>query len=276
MTLRDTGMLGASAGLVNGAQGLERAVDMLHHVAGCGGGGATVEELLVASGLTRPTLYRLLTNMKSLGLLRQPVSRGRYYLGYELISLGSQAGNSSGLRDLARPALLKLSLQYDDTFFLFIRDGYYALCLEMQDGNQEVDCYSRTVGGRILMGVGQASIALLGGMSREERSKVINHNKHRLARDFQLDIKRVRRQAAKADHYGYAYSAGGKKLEEFTGVAVQIKNSNSEVIGALSCCTTIKLMTRKHRAELISSMFTQASSIGLRSGNLLRVSEKKQ
>ncbi|OHV07492.1 IclR family transcriptional regulator [Kushneria phosphatilytica] len=256
---------------VAGTQTLERAMQLLRAVAAQGDRGATVEMLRQHSSLSRATLYRLLLSLRRQGLLRQPYPRGAYFLGYELLSLGAQAGNASGLRELARPALLQLAARFGDSFFLLVPDGYFALCLEMQDGNRPIRCFSQAVGGRILMGVGQASIALLAGMPTQQRQMILAHNTPRLTREYQLDMRRVRRQVSRAKQRGHAYSAGGIGLDGYTGVAVPVRTAQGSVAGALSCAIEISNMTRSHRHALVTALKHHAAEVGERTGQLLRL-----
>ncbi|RKR07642.1 IclR family transcriptional regulator [Kushneria sinocarnis] len=256
---------------VAGTRTLARAMQLLRLVAAQGDRGATVGMLRQHSGLSRATLYRLLLSLRRQGLLRQPYPRGAYFLGYELLSLGARAGNASGLRELARPALLQLAAHFGDSFFLLVPDGYFALCLEMQDGDRPVRCFSQAVGGRILMGVGQASIALLAGMPAAQRQTILAHNAPRLTREYQLEMSRVRRQVSRAGQRGHAYSAGGIGLDGYTGVAVPVRTTQWHVVGALSCAIEIDEMTRGHRRALVAALKHHAGEVGERTGQLLRL-----
>lgn len=256
---------------VAGTQTLDRAMQILRLVASCGSDGATFAVLRQGTKLSRATLYRLLAGLRQQGMLRQPTGRGPWFLGYELLSMGAQAGNESGLRELARPALLQLAVSFGDSFFLLVPDGYFALCLEMQDGERPVRCFSQAVGGRILMGVGQASIALMAAMPREQREHVLQHNAPRLAREYHLEISSIRRRIRQAARQGYAISAGGIGLEGYTGVAVSIPTRDGISPGALSCATATSSMTRQHRRALIEALRQHADSIGARAGHLRRL-----
>lgn len=256
---------------VAGTQTLGRAMQILRAVADSGDRGATIDELKRQTGLSRATLYRLLLGLRHQGLLRQPHARAAYFLGYELLSLGARAGNTSGLRELARPALLQLAAEFGDSFFLLVPDGYFALCLEMQDGDRPVRCFSQAVGGRILMGVGQASIALLAGMPKARRDGILSHNAPRLIREYRLDMQRIRQRISQARQRGRAYSAGGMGLEGYTGVAVPITSGDGAVVGALSCAIETKNMTARHRQALVASLKSHAGVIGERAGHLLRL-----
>lgn len=252
---------------VAGTQTLRRAMGLLRIVAAHGDRGATIDDLKQQTGLSRATLYRLLLSLRHQGLLRQPHPRGTYFLGYELLSLGAQAGNTRGLRELARSALLQLAAEFGDSFFLLVPDGYFALCLEMQDGERPVRCFSQAVGGRILMGVGQASIALLAGMPREHREAILKHNMPRLTREYQLEMRRIRQRISQAKRQGHAYSAGGIGLDGYTGVAVPITTT----AGALSCATETRNMTRQHRQALVTALRYHATVISGRMERLLRL-----
>ena len=76
--------------MAEGVRSLERAFDLLEHLADAGGEMA-LSELTDASGLPMPTIYRLMQTLVAKGYVRQEPSK-RYALGPRLIRLGDSAG----------------------------------------------------------------------------------------------------------------------------------------------------------------------------------------
>lgn len=254
-----------------GTQSLARAFALLRQIAAAGPTGASLAELMAAEGLSRPTAYRLVQALRLQGFVRPAACRGRYVLGYALFALGAQAGNAGGLRELARPALLRLAARFGDSFFLLVPDGYAVLCLEVQDGKHPVRSYSHQVGGRIPMGVGQGSLAILAHLGRGERSEILRHNAERLEREFGIEVAVVKGLLDSVRRLGFACGVPDRALPDYTGLAVPIVDAGGQVLGAFSCALHRTRMTDARRQALADAMQEEARQLLERAGTLLRL-----
>lgn len=102
-----------------GVQSLERAFDLLEHMADAGRE-VPLSELAKLSGLPMPTIYRLVRTMVNRGYVRQEQSR-QYALGPRLIRLGETAGKLVGA--WARPHLSRLVDEIGETANMAMLDG---------------------------------------------------------------------------------------------------------------------------------------------------------
>lgn len=243
---------------------LDRSFEILQAIAARGESGASIETLSAETQLSRATLYRLLKAMKSYGFVRLPRVRGHYFLGYELLTLGAQAGNTGGLRELARPALMRLSETFQDSFFLFVQDGYYALCLEIQEGANPTKSFAHCVGSRVLSGVGQGSLALLSHMPTAKRNEIISHNAPRLQREYGIAATHVRDAIAQVRRQGFTCGLSDKILPLYTGVAVAICDNEGAPLGALSSALLTSRLTEPYQQRLVEAMQREAHSIAER------------
>lgn len=256
---------------VRGTQVLDRAFELLRLIAQAGAEGATLAVLIERTGLSKPTAYRLVQSLRRQGFVRAGTRRGHYCLGYALFALGAQAGNAGGLRELARPALLRLCERFGDSFFLLVPDGYAVLCLEVQDGQHPVRSYSHTVGGRIPMGVGQGSLAILAHLGRAERTEILQHNAERLRREFGIEVEAVRSVLDSVRRLGFACGVPDRALPAYTGLAVPIVDAGGQVLGAFSCALHRRRMTEARREALAGAMQDEARRLVERAGGLLRL-----
>jgi DNA-binding IclR family transcriptional regulator len=248
---------------------LDRSFEILQAIAARGELGASIETLSAETQLSRATLYRLLKAMKSYGFVRLPRLRGHYFLGYELLTLGAQAGNTGGVRELARPALMRLSEAFQDSFFLFVQDGYYALCLEIQEGGNPTKSFAHCVGSRVLSGVGQGSLALLSSMPAAKRNEILNHNAPRLLREYGITAAAVRDAVTQAGCQGFTCGLSDKILPLYTGVAVPIHANEGAPTGALSSALPSTRLTGPYQQRLVEAMQREASAIAERLSPLL-------
>lgn len=251
----------ASPPRASGTQTLERTFALLRAIAAAGEEGASLDELCAQLGGTPSTTYRLLQALRQQGFVRPGGERGRHVLGYELFALGARAGNPGGLRDHARPALLRLAEQFGDSFFLLVPDGHAVLCLERQDGRQPVRSYSEAVGGRIPMGVGQGSQVLLAHMSRRDCRDVLRHNAAALRIDYGLDAEVIAATLPSVRRLGYACGLPDRRLPGYTGLAVPIVDGAGEVLGALSCALSRTQMTAARRQALAEAMMAEVERL---------------
>ena len=73
------------------------------------------------SGLTRPTVHRLLTSLASEGLLDQDAGTGNWVLGPEILLMSSVASARFPLEEVARPSLRRLAEETGESAFFSIR-----------------------------------------------------------------------------------------------------------------------------------------------------------
>jgi DNA-binding IclR family transcriptional regulator len=75
------------------AQTFVRAFMLLRSVASRKGDGASLSDLIASSGLTKPTVRRLLISLMDNGLVEQDPESRRYYVGPEVYALGLLAAS---------------------------------------------------------------------------------------------------------------------------------------------------------------------------------------
>ncbi|WP_245798061.1 IclR family transcriptional regulator [Chromohalobacter japonicus] len=250
---------------------LMHAMQVLQITASQGPRGASIDDYLDALTLSRPTIYRLLKGLKDQGFLRPAPTRGRYLLGYELLVLGSQAGNGAGLRDLTRPRLLSLAQQFGDSFYLFAPDGTNAVCLEVQNGEYPVGSFVRATGGRVPLGAGQASIALLAHLDIQERESILRRNAERLERDYRISLDAIVVEIEHSRRVGYAQGVDGSQLPEYTGLAIPILDHSGHPLGAMSCSMLKSRMTAAHQRNVLQGMQDEVHELRQQACGLLYV-----
>ncbi|MGQ7244256.1 IclR family transcriptional regulator [Salinicola sp. V024] len=249
---------------------LRHVMALLRVTAACGARGAGIDDYLDATELSRPTIYRLLKGLRGEGFLRPSPLRHRYLLGYELLVLGAEAGNGGSLRDLARPRLLAMAQRLGDSFYLFAHDGRHAVCLEVQNGAYPVGSFVASIGGRVLLGAGQASVALLASLEPREREWILTANRELLQDRYQVSVEAVEQEISRFHREGYARGVEGSSLPEFTGLAIPILDHSGRCLGAFSCSMLKSRMTMDHRRDVLAMMAEQADSLMSEAHGLLQ------
>jgi DNA-binding IclR family transcriptional regulator len=212
---------------------LSRAVAVLRAL---GAGPSRVSELGKALGYTQATTHRLLQQLVQEGLVEQSAHDKRYALSLGLFELAARAGERGGLRGQCRPALLRLGASLGDSVFLLVRAGFDAMCLDRWEGPFPVRTFTGDIGGRVPLGVGQGSMAILAHLPEAEREEVIRHNVPRLSGMGPFDGVYLRTEIGKTRQQGYASTNSGL-IEGMAGVGVPVFDARGEVVAALSVGT---------------------------------------
>ncbi len=242
----------------SGIQTLDRCGLLIDLVARSGDQGMTAAQLEEVAGLSIATVYRLVQALRRLGMLRQTSSRGPYLLGHQLIVWGSTAGQTQGLRQAARAPLLRLAQQFQDSFFLFVPDGYNVLCLDIQEGDYPARSYARHIGGRIRYGIGQGSVAILSHLSASEYEEVLDKNMPGLQRSYGISRHDIDAAVAMCRHLNITSGVEGTDPPEFTGIACPILDSEGYPVAAISCSLRRSRMSGNHYTALCDGLRQQS------------------
>ncbi|MDA8870844.1 IclR family transcriptional regulator [Rhizobiaceae bacterium] len=96
---------------------LERLINLLEIIAVVGRPVAA-GEIQVASGLPKPTCYRLVQTLLEQKLIEEPKSDGRYVIGERLIRIALLGKSDVDVRRVAAPLLRSAASQFNETVFL--------------------------------------------------------------------------------------------------------------------------------------------------------------
>ena len=216
---------------------LHRAVQILRALAaGAADGGQRISDLGKSLGFTQATTHRLLQQLVDEGLVEQTAHKKRYALSVDFFALAARAGEAGGLRERCRPALLRLGASLGDSVFLLVRAGFDAMCLDRWEGPFPIRSFTGDIGGRVPLGVGQGSLAILAHLPEAERDEVMRYNVPRIRHLGALDEVFLRTEVAKVRAQGFANTNSGL-IEGMAGVAVPVFDANAQVVAALSIGT---------------------------------------
>ncbi|MFB4301198.1 IclR family transcriptional regulator [Actinomadura sp. NTSP31] len=145
--------------MAEAVRSLERAFELLEHLADAGGEMA-LSELTEVSGLPMPTIYRLMRTLVNHGYVRQEPSK-RYALGPRLIRLGEGANRLLGT--WARPVLSQLVDEVGETANMAVLEGDEAVYVAQVPSKHSMRMFTE-VGRRVqphCTGVGKALLSQL-------------------------------------------------------------------------------------------------------------------
>ncbi|GGK04754.1 IclR family transcriptional regulator [Pseudomonas matsuisoli] len=222
--------------------------------------GEKVSRLAERVGLSQPTVHRLLQQLVDEGMVEQDGRSKRYRLSLELFALAAKAGNITNLRDLVRPTLLRLSASINDSLFLLARSGFDAICLDRSEGPFPIRTFTGDIGGRVALGIGQGSFAILAFLPEEEREAVIRYNLPRLQEMHLYDEVMLRAEIERVRAQGFANRNTGL-LQGMAGVAVPILDRNGHSVAALSVATISDRLGPDRMPTVIELLKREANAI---------------
>jgi len=158
---------------VQGAQVVSRIAGLLR-IVGRRPEGSSLVGLVRESGLTRPTVHRLLASLASEGLLDHDPRSGNWVLGPEILLLGAVASARFPLEDIARPSLRRLAEETGESAFFSIRRGAETVCLLREEGSFPVRSFVLHEGVRFPLGVASAGTAIMAFLPDDEQQQILS------------------------------------------------------------------------------------------------------
>lgn len=215
-------------------QTLDRAIQILRLLGGAGSEGMRLVDVEKATGLTKPTVHRILKALGRHGFVLQHRETRRYLLGQELAVLGWSVANAPrDLRELCQYDVIAVADQTGDTAFLSVRSGFETVCIDRRIGSYPIRTLAVDIGTRRQICVGAGGLAILASLGDEEVEQALGDFRKHAQKYANTSIKAIWAGVQIARQKGYGYS-DGQDLKMVRGVGVAILNADGEPIGALS------------------------------------------
>lgn len=186
----------------------------------------SLKEISELEGLPKPTAYRLLQSLESMGYVMRTENNGQQYqLGLKLLELGHLVSHQLDLRHIAKPLMKRLAEQINEAVHLVVVHGNHATYIEKVDSNRALRLYTK-VGKSSPLHVGSGPKLLLAFMSEEEKFSRIEELDDRSAILLLDELTMIRSQ-------GFSQSESEQDVDT-TGLSYPIYNHNGEVVAALT------------------------------------------
>jgi DNA-binding IclR family transcriptional regulator len=240
---------------------VQRAFAILRALATTQAKGGRITHIAKATGLTQATTHRLLQSLVAEHVVEQDASTKLYRLSIDFFALAAQAGNSMDLRALCRPSMLRLCASLGDTIFLLVRSGFDAVCLDRSEGPFPIRSFTGDIGGRVALGMGQGSLAILAFLPESEREEVIRYNLPRMREYGVYDEVYLRTEIERVRQSGYAGRNTGL-LEGMAGVGVPVLDREGRAVAALSVGTISSRLSPDRLPTVAELLKREATAIG--------------
>jgi DNA-binding IclR family transcriptional regulator len=243
----------------SGTRSVSRAISVLKTL-GRSSSAFGITDLGIATGLSKATVFRLLSALETEGLVARDDASGAYRLGPELIALGASALSTTDLRDVAHDELVRLA-----------EDSGESATLEVMAEGEILVVDEAT--GRFLFGAtpeigrswpahatstGKVLLAFTDPMPPVSRFTRFAPKTITSRANLERELARVRNQ-------GYALAID--ELEPGLGaIAAPIRNHLGFVIAALSINGPVTRLGPKRRRILIPKVLRAANRVSRRLG----------
>lgn len=244
-----------------GTQLLDRSIAILNLLGDVGERGERSADIAEALGLTQPTAHRIISALERHGLIEREEATKRYRLGLALFALGAKAADGTGLRQVARPSLLRLAHESKDTVFLMARNGFDCVCVDREQGDYVISSLTGQVGGQIPLGVGPASQAILAFLAASQIEAILDANASQYLEFNGLSRDEVAEALPDIRERGYAIDQD-RLVEGISALAMPIRVPGRDVIGSLAINMTSARLKPDRLGVLLGSLSREVESIG--------------
>lgn len=242
------------------SQVTQRTCLLLREVARHGQAGARLMDITTSTGLSRPTVHRILRTLVDEDFLQQTDGR-RYRLGAALFEIGIVAPSPLGNLGPYQEIVQELANICGDTVYLAIRRGDDAHYLSHCEGSFPIRTHVVNANQTLPLVTGHSGRALLAAMSEIEADEIINRAKSipnifGVSSDVSLreEIDMVRQK-------GYGWS----RDVTFVGVAgltTCVPNPNGQAYLALTISAITARLDPQRAQELLPHLLNAAKKIG--------------
>ncbi|MBV9564658.1 MAG: IclR family transcriptional regulator [Bradyrhizobium sp.] len=242
-----------------GAQAIRRALAVLRILAAGREIGLPLAEVVQATGLTRPTVHRIVHALVEEGVVEWHEKTRRYAIGRQVGELALARTSRSPLLAVAGDILAQTSRRVGDMLFLTLRTGSDTLCVDRRIGSYPIQVLSIEVGARRPLGVSSAGVAILAGMTGHEARKIVATNQTRFEA-YRTDTATVLAQIAAARRRGYNFREAGL-VQGTKSISTWIKAFDGRPTAALTVSAVRARLTPRRETELAEILLDAARAI---------------
>lgn len=242
-----------------GAQAIRRALTVLRILAAGREEGVALPVVVQSTGLTRPTVHRIIHALVEEGIVERNDRTGRYAIGQQVPELALARQSPSPLLVAAEPYLGRVSNLLGDTLFLTARTGLDTLCVARRIGSYPIQVLSIEIGARRPLGVSSAGIAILAAMPPRESHKIVLANEARL-KDYRTNTATALSQIASARRMGFSIRDVGL-VSGTKSISAWIRGRNDQPAAAITLTAIRSRLGPRREAEVAEALNKAARSI---------------
>jgi IclR family KDG regulon transcriptional repressor len=234
-------------------QSIERSIDIIMALAD---GPRTLTEVARATGLSKPTAFRLLATLSYRSMVMRVDDGNEYTLGPGLLHLvkGVLAGVGAFM-GVAKKPLVELWRETEETVCIHVRLGLERVCVEELPGLSPVR-YVAEVGASVPLPIGAASRVLLAFANSTSRARTLAAL---CEADAGLDLQALKRELDNVRDQGWAESSG-ERIAGAAAISVPIHGPDG-LLASLSVLGPADRLSDERRQELLPLVRTAAERV---------------
>jgi len=246
-----------------GAQGvLTKGLGILRLLSDAGPQGLRVTDIARQLELSQATVHRLLQTLIAEGFVVQRQGSKSYALTLALFSLVARAHQQeSSLRAICRSSILRIVGVLQDSAFVLLRDRYDVVCIDKMEGSYITQSLTGGIGGRIPIGLGQGSIAILAALPESEQNAILAFNIPRFYQEDGIDEPQLRARIKQTQQNGYVLNTGPGKLTGIGGIAVAFTDTTGYPVGAIGLSVLTERLTSERLPFIVDILKHEAAAI---------------
>ena len=231
-----------------GAQAIRRALSVLRILAAGREDGVPLTEVVQATGLTRPTVHRIVHVLIEEGIVERHDKTGRYAIGNQVPELALARPRPSPLLVAAGPSLRRASAEIGDT-----------LCVDRRIGAFPIQVLSIEVGARRPLGVSSAGVAILAAMPAPDARKIVAANEKRFEA-YRTNAATVLGQVTAARRRGYGMREIGL-VQGTKSISTWIKTPDGHPAAAMTVSAVRTRLGPRREQEVAEILLREARTI---------------
>lgn len=239
------------------SQVVERTCAILRQLSRHGPRGARLIDITKSTGLSRPTVHRILNTLVHEGFVSQASDR-RYQLGAMLFEMGLNAPSPMGDLRKLRTIVQALADDSGDTVYLAMRRGDYAHYLLRCEGAYPVRTHVVSADQSLHLVGGHSGRSLLASMSEEEAEDIISRAEPSPSLFHETTPDGLREEVEDIRQNGFGW-ARDVMFVGVAGLTVPVPNPNGNAYLALTISSISQRLTHERVKLLLPPL--QAAAI---------------
>lgn len=219
--------------------------------------GLGVTSLSKKMGVSKSTIYRLLSSLLNKEYVRKNRETQKYHLGLRLMQLGQTVTNQIDIRQIASPVMERLVQDTGETVHLVVQNGNEIVYIDKIESQATIRMFSN-IGKRAPMHCTGVGKAILSGLSDEKVENIIKENGlKKFTNNTITDPQVLKEHLNEIQMAGYSIDDEEHEMG-IKCAASPIFNFKGEVVAGISVAGPI-MRVDEHKIELMAKEVLKAS-----------------
>lgn len=242
-------------------QNVQRFNLVLQTISAAGDAGLRPNDLIDVTGLSKASVYRILSSLVEYQLIIQNTDNGRYFLSYKILAWAGAAIGRNNLIEITAPSLARLKNLTEDTVYLVFRSNDQSVCVSRREGSFPIKALILHIGQRYPLGVGASSVAMLMSLTDEEVKKIIERNRLNYPR-YYTSAEAVINMVKRSQDLGFSLN-DGEWFPGMTSVALPILTKNGFPVASISVAALSSRMANDRMGKIVEQIREEVQCVQL-------------